>query len=180
MRARTRVASAAAVVLALGLGIATVVHRERPVRVRRTSRGDVQQQSSLTVRPNPNRGAPVEASDAATLTAALAAGRVVIRDLAFIAGSDTLMPSADAVIARVAKALIAARGAFLVEAHVVPSGDMVSDQLLTDRRAAAVRARLITAGVPATRLFAMGFGATRPAGGLDSRTQSRIEISRMP
>jgi len=80
----------------------------------------------------------------------------------------------------IATALVAAGGAFLVEAHVAPSGDVVSDQLLTDRRAAAVRARLVAAGVPAGRLFAMGFGATRPAARLDSTTQSRIEISRMP
>ena len=55
---------------------------------------------------------------------------------------------------------------------------MLADQSLSDRRAAAVRDRLIRKGVAADRLFAMGFGGKQSPRA--RAEQSRVELSRMP
>jgi len=111
------------------------------------------------------------------LAVQLASGRAVIGGLAFIGATDTLESASEAAVARIATALTSMPGIFLIEAHVPPSGEMLAEQSLTDRRAAALRTRLIAAGVPATRLVAMGFGASRtPAPSM----KARIEMSRMP
>jgi outer membrane protein OmpA-like peptidoglycan-associated protein len=114
------------------------------------------------------------------LATTMKSGRAIVVDLQFIGGSDSLPPSADTAITRLAALFAGTTGAFLIEAHSAPSGDALLDQWLTDRRAAAVRARLIAAGVPSARLFAMGFGATRPPRASKLVPRARIEVSRMP
>jgi outer membrane protein OmpA-like peptidoglycan-associated protein len=121
--------------------------------------------------------ATAQAAKVDELAARLAAGRAMVDLLMFIGATDTLDPSSDATLNRLAGALAATPGTFLVEAHVPPSGDVLADQSLTDRRAVAVRAALIAAGVPASRLVAMGFGATRSS---NASQRARIELSRMP
>jgi OOP family OmpA-OmpF porin len=49
-----------------------------------------------------------------------------------------------------------------IEGHTDSIGGAKSNQVLSERRADAVRARLVSAGIVATRLKAAGFGATRP------------------
>jgi len=115
-----------------------------------------------------------ESGDLATR---LAAGRAVIDGIDFIGSSDTLDPASDPALSRLAVVLRKVPGTFLVEAHVPPSGDVIADQAMTDRRAAVVMERLIAAGVPASRLLAMGFGAARAA---EREGRARIELSRMP
>ena len=123
---------------------------------------------------SPSPAAPANVDE---LARKLATGRVMVDGLVFIGATDTLEANSEATLNRLAGALAATPGTFLVEAHVPPSGDVFADQSLTDRRAAAVRAALIAAGVPASRLFAMGFGATRSA---NAAQRARIELSRMP
>lgn len=113
----------------------------------------------------------------------LAKGRVIVPGIRFAAGSDQIEPSSAATITRLAKAILATTGTFLVESHTAATSDVTADQALTDRRASAVKARLIAEGVPAARLFSMGFGATKPPAQTTAKTSAaradRIEISRM-
>jgi outer membrane protein OmpA-like peptidoglycan-associated protein len=112
------------------------------------------------------------------VVAQLRRGRVVVAAFEFLNESDTLSASAADAFPRIAAALARMPASFLVEAHVTPTGNLVADQWLADRRAAVVRARLIEAGVPAERLYAMGFSRARRA--RDRPERPRIELSRMP
>lgn len=111
------------------------------------------------------------------LAAQLAGGRAVLPEITFTPNSDQLTPEADGVVRRLAKALADATGVFLIEGHTAPAGDAAAAQLLSERRAAALKARLVGDGVPAARLLAVGYGATRPAAGGAERS-ARIEIAR--
>ena len=54
-------------------------------------------------------------------------------------------------------------------------------QALSEQRAKAVKARLVAGGVPAARLLAVGYGATRPAEGNangNANGNARIELTR--
>ena len=113
----------------------------------------------------------------------LAKGRAVVAGIRFAPGSDEIMSSSTSMTTRLAKAILATPGTFLVESHTAATNDATADQALTDRRATAVKTRLIAEGVPAARLFAMGFGATKPPAPATANTPAarpdRIEISRM-
>jgi outer membrane protein OmpA-like peptidoglycan-associated protein len=112
----------------------------------------------------------------------LKAGRVTMRDIEFggLEASD-LKPTSDVVLQKLATALIGATGNFLVEGHVNLVGDSDIEQELSDRRSAAVKARLVSLGVPEERLSAKGFGATKPAEGntTSAKTNARVEVSRI-
>ena len=115
------------------------------------------------------------------LRAALVTGRAVGHGIRFEDGTDTLAQVAEPHVARLARLLAAQSGVFVVEGHVDATGDDAADRELSQRRAAAVRARLVTLGLPAERLFAMGLGATRPAVGASvaGHQNARIEIARL-
>jgi outer membrane protein OmpA-like peptidoglycan-associated protein len=117
------------------------------------------------------------------MAADLKAGRVTIRDIEFggVEASD-LKPTSDVVLQKLASALTNATGSFLIESHTNLVGDSDIEQALSDRRSAAVKARLVSLGVPEERLSAKGFGATRPADGntKGATTNARIEVSRLP
>jgi outer membrane protein OmpA-like peptidoglycan-associated protein len=117
------------------------------------------------------------------MAADLKAGRVTIRDIEFggVEASD-LKPTSDVVLQKLASALTSAPGNFLIESHTNLVGDSDIEQALSDRRSAAVKARLVSLGVPEERLSAKGFGATRPADGntKGATTNARIEVSRVP
>ncbi|HEX2780159.1 MAG TPA: OmpA family protein [Gemmatimonadaceae bacterium] len=115
------------------------------------------------------------------IAADLASGRAVIKSIQFAADSDEPTPASDGVLKSLAKALMATQGPYLIEGHVDPGSDPGAAQGVSQRRAAAVKARLVALGVPEGRLFAMGFGATRPATGNASATtgNARIEVAKM-
>ena len=64
------------------------------------------------------------------------------------------------------------------EARMRPLSRLVVVAGLADRWAAG-RARLVSAGVPASRLFALGFGATSASGAFRQAVPARIDVSRM-
>jgi outer membrane protein OmpA-like peptidoglycan-associated protein len=113
----------------------------------------------------------------------LAKGRAVVAGIRFAAGSDQIEPSSASTITRLAKAILGTSGTFLIESHTAATSDATAEQALTDRRASAVKARLVAEGVPAARLFSMGFGATKPPAQQAAKTSApradRIEVSRM-
>jgi outer membrane protein OmpA-like peptidoglycan-associated protein len=52
--------------------------------------------------------------------------------------------------------------AYRIEGHTDAKGSMAYNQILSERRAAAVRDYLVTMGISKERLVAVGFGKTRP------------------
>ncbi|HUL94822.1 MAG TPA: OmpA family protein [Usitatibacter sp.] len=73
---------------------------------------------------------------------------------------------------------------FVIEGHTDSTGGDAHNQPLSERRAAAVKAWLVKAGIAAQRLEPKGFGATRPVASNDTgmgRSQNRrVELVRAP
>lgn len=112
------------------------------------------------------------------LGADLADGRAVLDGVRFAEGAATPRPDADAYLRRVAARLVSAGATFLIEGHTASSGDAAADQALSEARAGAVKARLVALGVPAARLFALGYGASRPDDATGA-APDRVELVRM-
>ena len=104
----------------------------------------------------------------------LAAGHVVLTDIRF-ADDGTVAPASQDVVRSLAKLIKAGTDTWVVEGHVAAGAD---DQLRSDGRAKAIKAALVAEGVDAGRVWARGFGSTRPAAGADTPAD-RIEIVRM-
>jgi len=121
---------------------------------------------------------PPNGSAAGPLAEQLGRGRVVLREIRFAPGSDRINQSSIAVLRELAQALVASSGVFLIEGHTDASPDAASSQLLSERRAVAVKARLVSEGVAAGRLLAVGYGASRPAG-TEHKHNARIEVTRV-
>ena len=105
-------------------------------------------------------------------------GRVVLGDLRF-KSDDALDPASRETVDALAKLLASTTGAFLVEGHVVAGGGTAKEQARSEAHAKAVKAALVAQGVDATRLFTMGFGATRPGAPGTPAGHDRIEVARM-
>ena len=120
----------------------------------------------------------VTGSDPARDVAAkLAGGRAVFDDIRFAPGGDQPEPGSARVLEHLAAAIVATPGMFLIEAHTDPASSPGDAQALSQRRAAAVKAKLAASGVPADRLIAVGYGATRP-NAADPQAHARIEVVR--
>jgi outer membrane protein OmpA-like peptidoglycan-associated protein len=111
------------------------------------------------------------------VAAKLAAGRGVFDDIRFVTGAEQLDPSSTEVLKHLAAAIVATPGTFLIEAHTDPIPPPGDAQALSQRRAAAVKAQLAASGVPADRLLAVGYGATRP-NAANPQAHARIEVVR--
>lgn len=97
----------------------------------------------------------------------------------FEGATADLMPSAHARLDRVAQALHEANArSIAVRGHTDRSGDDERDLALSRRRAAAVRAYLISRGVPADDVRAEGLGSSEPATS-NASTEGRAENRRV-
>ncbi len=101
-----------------------------------------------------------ESSD--NLATVMAAGGAELRMLRFTGNTDVLEPAARDLITRLAAALNATQGNFVIEAHADPLPSPAESQQLSEHRAAAVKQALIRNGVVPTRLKALGYGASEP------------------
>lgn len=108
----------------------------------------------------PQRGG----ASADNLALAVASGRAVLLEMRFSPGTDVLEPSARELVRRLAVELRTAMATtptakYVIEGHVdsVPNA-----QVLSEYRAAAVKAALSSNGVDARRLLALGYGTSRP------------------
>ena len=129
--------------------------------------------SSALAQAGPREHRPLISSDSASrLAAAISSGRLIVPGICFRAGTAVIDSSSAGALRALAAALRMTTGTYLVESHTAPAHDA---QSLSDRRAAAVRTWLLAAGVDPTRLYAAGFGATRPR----PPPRDRIEISRV-
>jgi len=108
--------------------------------------------------------------------ASLAAGRLVLTDLKFAPGDTAISADGGKTLDKVAKAILSTNVTYLVESHATDGADAATNQSLSEKRGAAIKARLVAAGVPTTRLFVMSYGATRPA---SSGSSNRIEVAKM-
>jgi outer membrane protein OmpA-like peptidoglycan-associated protein len=100
---------------------------------------------------------------------------------AFSSGQSSLRPEARANLQRVVEFVQQNPGqSVLIEGHTDAQGGANANQVLSQRRAEAVRAALIEDGVDASRLSAMGLGEDRPvadnASGEGRARNRRVEI----
>jgi outer membrane protein OmpA-like peptidoglycan-associated protein len=82
-------------------------------------------------------------------------GRADLPGLAFAPGADVPAPGADRHLAAVANVLAMEESVFLVEGRA-GAEDPPGDRGLGERRAAAVKSALVSAGIPGSRLFTAG------------------------
>ena len=104
----------------------------------------------------------------------LAAGHVVLTDIRFMP-DGTVDPASLETIRSLAKLMKAGTDTWVIEAHVAAVAD---DQALSEQRARVIKGTLVEEGVDMSRIFARGFGSTRPAAGATAAAD-RIEIVRM-
>jgi outer membrane protein OmpA-like peptidoglycan-associated protein len=125
-------------------------------------------------------------ANADNLAMAVQSGKAELRMMRFIGNTEVLDATGRGLVKQLAGVLNATPGNFLIQAHtdLLPSpADPGATQVLSERRAAAVKAALISNGVAEGRLKALGYGASSPKpevppeGGLPS--SARIEIWKM-
>lgn len=109
--------------------------------------------------------------------------RVELPGVYFEFNSAALKPESDAALGTLADVLKQhADWQLTVEGHTDSIGGAGSNQPLSERRAEAVRARLIKAGIAAGRLNAAGYGSTRPRESnatVEGRARNRrVEVAR--
>jgi OmpA-OmpF porin, OOP family len=121
---------------------------------------------------------PPNGSTAGPLAEQLGRGRVVLREIHFVPGSDRIDPTSDVVLRELADALTGSAGVFLIEGHTDAMKDAALAQHLSEQRAVAVKARLVSEGVAAGRLLAVGYGASRPERA-QGKHNARIEVTRV-
>jgi outer membrane protein OmpA-like peptidoglycan-associated protein len=81
----------------------------------------------------------------------------------FDLNKDVLKPDAKDSLAKAAVTLKTSETNIIVEGHTDSSGSDIINQPLSQRRANRVRDFLISQGVPAGKLTAVGYGSSRPA-----------------
>ena len=92
-------------------------------------------------------------------------GRMVVRHLPWLAGSEVLQPGGDPMFGMAMQEIAGAVGAttkhYKIEARVEEQGGKAQNRLLAQKRGAAVLAALTARGVPAERLTVAGGGADK-------------------
>lgn len=91
----------------------------------------------------------------------------------FLSEQAELTPEGSKAILGVAELLQRQNVHIEVEGHTDNSGRRMTNQELSDQRAAAVRLRLITTGIDPTRIQAKGFGSDRPIADNDTEAGRR-------
>jgi outer membrane protein OmpA-like peptidoglycan-associated protein len=106
-------------------------------------------------------------------------------DMMFDTGSATLKPGAYDELDRVARVLNNyPQTRIQVEGHTDSVGSETSNQVLSERRADAVRNALVSRGVDPRRISAIGYGESRPIAGNDNeggrQLNRRVQITIIP
>ena len=112
-------------------------------------------------------------------------GRVATHGILFATGSATIAPESTPTLKEIGEMLKAHPELKLViEGHTDNVGNAAANQTLSEQRAAAVKQYLVsTYGIPAARLQAKGYGASKPVASNDTpegRQQNRrVELVKM-
>lgn len=101
--------------------------------------------------------------------------------LTFATGSSAVKPEFDATLLEIARELKTHNQTYVdVFGHTDLSGTDAVNQALSDKRAAAVKAYLVSKGIDASRLESKGLGATKPKASNDTpegrQTNRRVEL----
>jgi len=112
-------------------------------------------------------------------------GRVATQGIYFDTGSDRVRPESSPTLKEIATMLKEHEDLRLtIEGHTDDVGAAAANQTLSEKRAAAVKAALVSSyGVDAARLESKGLGATKPAAKNDTaegrQTNRRVELVKM-
>ncbi|MDQ3696725.1 MAG: OmpA family protein [Gemmatimonadota bacterium] len=113
------------------------------------------------------------------------AGRVATQGIYFDIGSDRIRPESTPTLKEIGSMLTEHADLKLaIEGHTDNVGNAAANQTLSEKRAAAVKAALVSSfGADASRLEAKGLGATKPSASNDSaegrQTNRRVELVKM-
>lgn len=126
----------------------------------------------------------VTATTSELYDALVAHGRVALQGILFDTGSDRIRPESEPTLREITGMLRKHPDLrMLVEGHTDNVGRMAANQVLSEKRAAAVRAYLVAQGIAGTRLQSKGYGDTMPAAPNDTpggRQQNRrVELVRL-
>lgn len=80
----------------------------------------------------------------------------------FDTGKDMLKPAAKESLSKAAATLKASETTIIVQGHTDSTGSATVNQPLSERRAGHVRDFLVSSGVPASRMAAVGYGSSNP------------------
>ena len=111
-------------------------------------------------------------------------GRVATQGILFDTGSDRIRPESTPTLVEITTMLREhPELRIAVEGHTDSAGQAAGNQTLSERRAAAVRAFLLSQGIDAARVQSRGLGASKPAGPNttpEGRQQNRrVELVRL-
>ncbi len=96
-------------------------------------------------------------------------GELSTTAIRFDSGSATIRPESGSYLAQVVEMMDGHPGLRVeIQGHTDSDGSDASNQDLSERRAAAVRAYLVAAGIDGGRLTTVGFGESRPAASNDT------------
>jgi len=116
--------------------------------------------------------------------ALVADGRVATQGILFDTGSDVIKPHSTPTLEEIVAMLKDHADLKLaIEGHTDNVGDAAANQALSDKRAAAVKAYLVSKGIDAARLESKGLGATKPKASNDTaegrQTNRRVELVKL-
>jgi outer membrane protein OmpA-like peptidoglycan-associated protein len=92
----------------------------------------------------------------------------------FDLGKDALKPGAKESLSKAAATLKDSQTNIIIQGHTDSTGSDAINQPLSQRRADRVREFLVSQGVPASKMTAVGYGSSRPAVPNDSETNRAL------
>jgi len=130
-----------------------------------------------TTRPRP----PVAGSPAPPVLLPEGPAPLVLPTVLFVQATATLLPSSHAALGKLAAELRAQPQVRLrIVGHTDRLGESDKNQVLSEQRAAAVKAYLVKAGVAPERLETTGYGDTRLLYPSPDARNRRVEVERLP
>jgi OmpA-OmpF porin, OOP family len=126
----------------------------------------------------------VNAGGKSMYDALMADGRFVTQGILFDVGSDRIKPESTPTLTEIVDMLKSHPELRLrVEGHTDNTGQQAQNQTLSEKRAAAVKAHLVSSGIDAARLESQGFGPGKPAASNDTpegrQSNRRVELVRL-